>query len=161
MGETVNHPDHYTAGGIEVLTVIHRYGLDFDLGNAVKYLLRADFKGNRLDDLRKARFYIASWAERFGNDEVEEPCADEGTLVWADPDRIADAKGLTGDVREAALAVLEVAVFTYDDFTATDQMLLALLSLDAEIARMSANASGASAGCGSAPEGAKQESESA
>lgn len=137
MGETVNHPDHYTAGGIEVLTVIHRYGLDFDLGNAVKYLLRADFKGNRLDDLRKARFYIASWAERFGNDEVEEPCADEGTLVWADPDRIADAKGLTGAVREAALAVLEVAVFIYEDFTTIEQMRLALSCLDEEIARMS------------------------
>lgn len=130
--ETVNHPGHYTAGGIEVLEVIHRYDLDFDLGNAVKYLLRADFKGDRLDDLRKARFYIASWHGRYTL--IDEPMADEETLAWNTPEQIADAKGLGARVREALVALLEISVFACD---VDVQIGTALGMLDDEIARMS------------------------
>lgn len=56
--EMVYHPDHYNKGGIEVLDIIDAYNLDFALGNAIKYILRADFKGNKAQDLQKARFYI-------------------------------------------------------------------------------------------------------
>jgi hypothetical protein len=61
--ESVNHPDHY--GGdttYEVIKVIHAWKLDFDLGNAVKYVARAGKKGETLqdaiEDLKKAQFYI-------------------------------------------------------------------------------------------------------
>ena len=56
--EMVYHPDHYNKGGIEVLDIIDAFNLDFALGNAIKYILRADFKGNKAQDLQKARFYI-------------------------------------------------------------------------------------------------------
>lgn len=58
--EPVNHPPHY--GGesnvYEAIKVIEAWGLGFCLGNAVKYVSRAGKKGDRLEDLRKARWYI-------------------------------------------------------------------------------------------------------
>jgi hypothetical protein len=54
----VNHPPHYTAGGIETYDFIAAKGLSFELGNVVKYVTRADHKGNRLQDLKKAQWYL-------------------------------------------------------------------------------------------------------
>lgn len=58
--EAVDHPAHY--GGehdpYEAIKVIEAWGLGFHLGNAVKYLARAGRKGDRLEDLRKARWYL-------------------------------------------------------------------------------------------------------
>ena len=56
--DMVNHPDHYNAGSIEAIDFIEAWDLNFSLGNAVKYIVRADHKGNREQDLRKALFYI-------------------------------------------------------------------------------------------------------
>lgn len=56
--EMVNHPAHYTLGGIEVIDAIEAWQLDFSLGNAVKYIARAKHKGKELEDLRKAAWYI-------------------------------------------------------------------------------------------------------
>jgi|TARA_R110000796_G_scaffold112692_3_gene224320 hypothetical protein len=58
--EMVDHPDHY--GGednpYEAIKVIEEWGLGFNLGNAVKYISRADKKGKKLEDLKKASWYI-------------------------------------------------------------------------------------------------------
>ena len=54
----VNHPEHYQGNGIEVIDIIDSFELNFDLGNAIKYILRADKKGNRKQDLEKARWYL-------------------------------------------------------------------------------------------------------
>ena len=56
--DMVNHPPHYTVNGIEVIDVIENYKLNYRLGNVVKYVLRADLKGNRLQDLKKALWYL-------------------------------------------------------------------------------------------------------
>ncbi|MGH6690519.1 MAG: DUF3310 domain-containing protein, partial [Gammaproteobacteria bacterium] len=57
--ETVNHPAHYqSAAGIEAIDVIEAFDLGFCLGNAVKYILRAGRKGDALEDLKKARWYV-------------------------------------------------------------------------------------------------------
>jgi len=56
--EPIDHPPHYTHGGIEAIDVIEAWRLGFALGNAVKYIARADHKGSRLDDLKKARWYL-------------------------------------------------------------------------------------------------------
>lgn len=56
--ESVDHPSHYKCGGMEVIDVIEAFGLNFRLGNAVKYILRAGRKGDRSEDLRKAVWYI-------------------------------------------------------------------------------------------------------
>ena len=54
----VNHPPHYTTGGIETIDFIEAKQLNYNLGNVVKYITRADHKGNRVEDLRKAKWYL-------------------------------------------------------------------------------------------------------
>lgn len=61
---SVNHPTHYNHGRIEAITVIEDWGLNFNLGNAVKYISRADHKGNAIEDLRKALWYIQRELDR-------------------------------------------------------------------------------------------------
>lgn len=56
--ETVNHPNHYNIGGIEVIDFIESWNLGFSLGNAIKYIARAPYKNDELEDLKKARWYI-------------------------------------------------------------------------------------------------------
>ncbi len=56
--ETVNHPSHYNQGKFEAIDVIEDWKLNFNLGNAVKYIARCPFKQNKLEDLKKARWYI-------------------------------------------------------------------------------------------------------
>jgi hypothetical protein len=58
--EMVNHPDHYQGGKYEVIDIIEDFGLNFSLGNAIKYILRAGHKDPQLkkEDLRKAVWYL-------------------------------------------------------------------------------------------------------
>ena len=58
MDDPINHPAHYTFGAIEVIDAIEAWGLGFHLGNVVKYVARAGRKGERLDDLKKACWYL-------------------------------------------------------------------------------------------------------
>jgi hypothetical protein len=58
MSETINHPKHYIHGGIEVIDVIEEFGLDFHVGNALKYIASADHKGDRTENLQKAVWYL-------------------------------------------------------------------------------------------------------
>jgi len=54
----VDHPSHYTKGKFEVIDVIEDWQLNFNLGNVVKYLARANYKGNKKEDLEKALWYL-------------------------------------------------------------------------------------------------------
>lgn len=56
--ESVNHPNHYNTGKYEVIDVIEDWDLNFNLGNAIKYIARCNHKGNKEEDLKKAIFYI-------------------------------------------------------------------------------------------------------
>lgn len=56
--DSVNHPPHYTVGGIETIDFIEAKKLNYNLGNAVKYITRADHKGSRNEDLQKALWYL-------------------------------------------------------------------------------------------------------
>ena len=66
MSDMINHPQHYTQGKIEVIDFIEDKGLNFKLGNVVKYVARAGHKkssgksvdAKALEDLKKARWYI-------------------------------------------------------------------------------------------------------
>lgn len=62
--DPVNHPKHYTShpSGIECIRITEH--MNFCLGNAVKYIWRADEKGNSLEDLQKAAWYIAREIDR-------------------------------------------------------------------------------------------------
>ena len=56
--DNVNNPKHYTShpSGVECIQIAEHMG--FNLGNALKYLWRADLKDDALEDLAKARWYI-------------------------------------------------------------------------------------------------------
>jgi hypothetical protein len=56
--DKVNHPSHYKIGGIETIDFIEAKNLGYNLGNVVKYITRADHKGNKLEDLKKAQWYL-------------------------------------------------------------------------------------------------------
>ena len=61
--EAVNHPAHYNKGKFEVIEVIEDWRLNFQLGNAIKYIARHNHKANALEDLKKAAWYL--------NDEIK------------------------------------------------------------------------------------------
>lgn len=58
--ELVNHPQHY--GGenntYEAIKVIEGHDLNFNLGNVIKYTLRAGKKLDTVEDLEKAVWYL-------------------------------------------------------------------------------------------------------
>lgn len=56
--DLVNSPPHYTTGGIETIDFIEAKKLGYNLGNVIKYITRADHKGNRIEDLQKAKWYL-------------------------------------------------------------------------------------------------------
>jgi hypothetical protein len=58
QADMVNSPAHYKVGGIETIDFIEAKGLSYNLGNVVKYVTRAGHKGNRKEDLEKARWYL-------------------------------------------------------------------------------------------------------
>ncbi|MBR0204183.1 MAG: DUF3310 domain-containing protein [Synergistaceae bacterium] len=55
----INHPDYYQANGYEAIDYIEAHGLNFNLGNVIKYVTRAGRKtDDPVPDLEKARFYL-------------------------------------------------------------------------------------------------------
>ena len=82
MSDPVHNPPHYKSGGIEVIDVIEAFELNFRLANVVKYVLRAGRKGDALEDLQKAAWYLdreiykleTQWKEQ----ELTQSAIDEG-----------------------------------------------------------------------------------
>jgi len=68
VNDNVNHPRHYTKhpSGVECIQITEHMG--FNLGNAVKYIWRADLKGNQVEDLKKAVWYINREIQRINNE---------------------------------------------------------------------------------------------
>jgi hypothetical protein len=56
--DNVNSPSHYKVGGIETIDYIEAKSLNYNLGNVVKYVSRSDYKGSKVEDLKKARWYL-------------------------------------------------------------------------------------------------------
>lgn len=64
VSDPVNHPPHYTQGKIEVIDIIEVLTEGYTgyqgylVGNVVKYIARANFKGNKAEDIQKSQFYL-------------------------------------------------------------------------------------------------------
>ena len=56
--DNVNNPTHYNTGTIEVITAIEDWKLNFNLGNAIKYIGRCEHKNNKKEDIKKAIWYL-------------------------------------------------------------------------------------------------------
>lgn len=67
--DPVNHPSHYKQGKYETIDVIEDATSSYSgyegylVGNVIKYLYRANFKGNKAEDLQKAEFYLKRLVE--------------------------------------------------------------------------------------------------
>ena len=73
MSEMVNHPNHYGGDNVyETIKVIEAWGLDFHLGNTVKYISRAGKKNpdKKIEDLKKAKFYLDRKIEFLENNQL-------------------------------------------------------------------------------------------
>ncbi len=68
MTDLVNHPQHYAEHYDHEVIELTQH-LSFCLGNAVKYILRAPFKGTELLDLQKAEWYVRRMVDEFSADE--------------------------------------------------------------------------------------------
>ena len=76
-GDPVDHPEHYTAGKVEVIEILEQAVQDAPdpisgglLWQTLKYLLRLWYKGNMLQDAKKARWYLNRLIERLERDYV-------------------------------------------------------------------------------------------
>ena len=69
--DMVNHPSHYTQGGIEVIDFIEAWDLNFARGSAVKYIARAGvkFPEKEIEDLQKAIWYIKREIKRIEGEQ--------------------------------------------------------------------------------------------
>lgn len=69
MTDPVNSPAHYQQDDAARKPIIatEKWKMGFNLGNAIKYISRAGRKGSRLEDLRKAAWYLA---REIRNEEV-------------------------------------------------------------------------------------------
>jgi len=73
MTDLVNHPPHYKGKKFESIDIIEDFELGFCLGNSIKYILRCNKKGNKIQDLKKAIWYL----ERECKDiKISEPQSD-------------------------------------------------------------------------------------
>lgn len=87
MNDNVQHPAHYTQGGIECIealkaATIGKTGIEaVCVANAIKYLWRFE-KKNGLEDVKKAQFYInrliQELEEKKKNNISHDPDADVG-----------------------------------------------------------------------------------
>lgn len=62
--DNIDHPKHYNShpSGVECITIVEH--MFFNLGNAIKYIWRADEKGSDIEDLKKALWYISREIDR-------------------------------------------------------------------------------------------------
>lgn len=66
----VDHPEHYrAASGHEAIDVIEAWGLNFNLGNVVKYISRAGYKDDHIEDLQKALWYLQREVDRLRSEQ--------------------------------------------------------------------------------------------
>ena len=64
--EMVDHPSHYNQG-IETIEYIESWSMNFNIGNVIKYVTRAGYKDNQLEDLKKALWYLQREIDRIEN----------------------------------------------------------------------------------------------
>ena len=77
----VDHPRHYNEGKIEVIDIIEDWDLGFHDGNVIKYVLRAKFKGNEIQDLEKAVWYLKRYIKL--RKEAHDREAEEQDAIWS------------------------------------------------------------------------------
>lgn len=87
MTDNVNHPSHYTQGGVECIDAItaatvNKTGIEaVCTANVIKYLWRYEAK-NGLEDVKKAQWYINRLISELEGPKAEPVECAEGTHLW-------------------------------------------------------------------------------
>jgi hypothetical protein len=68
--DPVDHPAHYTShpSGTECIEIVEH--MNFNLGNAIKYIWRSGEKGDTVNDLKKARWYVDRELQRIAGKDA-------------------------------------------------------------------------------------------
>ena len=90
-------PAHYTRGHIEVWDFVRDQELNYHLGNAIKYICRAGYKGSKREDLKKAIHYLENELQHttLQDDEPVRPSHTVPYSVW-DPEHTGQPDYATG-----------------------------------------------------------------
>jgi hypothetical protein len=80
-------PSYYRRGDIQVWDFIRDQGLNFHLGNAIKYICRAGYKDSKVQDLTKAIHYLQNELEN----EILHQSASKGVQSWFPSEEQYDA----------------------------------------------------------------------
>ena len=97
VNDPVNNPKHYTAhpSGIDCIQITEHMG--FFLGNAFKYIWRADLKHDAIEDLRKARWYLDREIQKRNKDmilELDDDFTDDITVANLAESYVSIAKNI-------------------------------------------------------------------
>lgn len=134
MPVQINHPDYYSPDTIEVIDVISAWRLNFPLGSALKYIVRAGRKpgADRDDDLRKAIWYlnyaITNNYDLRGNREM---LLGTTSLLALSPGKVMREWKIR-DGRCAAITGIWIACF-FDAKYAADHLREAVSALESEL----------------------------
>ena len=83
-------PAYYQRGAVQPWHFIRDQGLNYHLGNAIKYICRAGHKDSKVQDLQKAIHYLEDELQATLNDqEPERPSTGVPTSLW-DPEQIGE-----------------------------------------------------------------------
>lgn len=131
--DMVNRPGHYVgANGLECIDVMEAYyGLAFHVPTALAYIVRAGRKGDRIEDLRKARWYLRRALAVAGLGEIPRPLF--GGLDVATTGDVVGGFGLTGGAADAVKYLLRPAWDTC--LGMREQIEVAIMCLEIEIGR--------------------------
>lgn len=89
--DNINHPSHYqTKSGLEVIDVIEAFELNFLLANSIKYILRSGKKGDRIEDLKKAVWYLQREIQKEDKKKQIFGCRGEGCLNNFERENLGD-----------------------------------------------------------------------
>lgn len=111
MKDLVNHPAHYKSNKFESIEIIEDFELNFCLGNAVKYILRCEKKGNKKQDIEKAIWYLKREVEKMS---VEGDKCSEQTLDCQCkdlPDRMIEVVVRLGRAQQFLKNIVEDKLF--------------------------------------------------
>ena len=107
MTDEVNEPTHYNQNGIEVIEVIETYAKDdFRLANVIKYVCRCEYKGNKLQDLKKAQWYLNRCVQELEADVIDVdkpflPAQHHHEFVSSLASRIAGEDDISQELKDA------------------------------------------------------------
>lgn len=110
--DRVDHPRHYGShpSGVECIEIVEH--MDFNLGNAIKYIFRREDKGKYLEDLKKSKWYVdrevqlllddnRGWAHYVATSRIAHRALQDASRRWLDAEPPSDVRSAFHDIMTA------------------------------------------------------------